>query len=131
MVVETMVYAYALVGVPEYRNESAGIFDNDTPVFEPDARWAELGNVLWQWVRRHELDDALAVALMEDAEAITGRVVTCESLWRPALDLAIEHDHPMYDTLFIAFAQREGLRVATFDRRMIDRCPAWAFEPKA
>jgi predicted nucleic acid-binding protein len=50
---------------------------------------------------------------------------------KPAFDLAVEHDHPVYDTLFIALAQREGLRVATFDRRMLDRFPAWAFEPKA
>jgi len=131
MVVDTMVYAYALLGVPEYREASTGIFGNDSPVVVLDTLWAELANVFWQWVRRHELDATLAAELMEDAEAMTNRVVSCESLWRPALDLAVEDDHPVYDTLFIALARREGLRVATFDRRMIARFPTWSFEPKA
>lgn len=129
MVVDTMVYAYALLGVAEYREAASSVFDDDLPVIVPDTLWAELANVLWQWVRRHELDPALASELMEDAEALTDRVVTCESLWRPALDLAIEHAHPVYDTLFIALAQRVDTRVATFDRRMIERFPERTVRP--
>jgi len=128
MVVDTMVYAYALLGVPEHREAASATFD-ETPVIVPDTLWAELANVFWQWVRRHELDPALASEMMEDAEALTDRVVTSESLWRPALDLAIEHAHPVYDTLFIALAQREDTRVATFDRRMLERFPEWTTRP--
>jgi len=128
MVVDTMVYAYALLGVPEHREAASATFD-ETPVIVPDTLWAELANVFWQWVRRHELDPALASEMMEDAEALTDRVVTSESLWRPALDLAIEHAHPVYDTLFIALAQREDTRVATFDRRMLERFPEWTIRP--
>lgn len=130
MVVDTMVYAYALLGVPEFREAATATFDDEAPVIVPDTLWAELGNVLWQSVRRHELDPLLAPALMEDAETLTDQVVTAEDLWRPALDLAIEHDHPVYDTLFIALAQREGTRVATFDRRLIERFPDWTLEPR-
>jgi len=128
MVVDTMVYAYALLGVPEHREAASATFD-ETPVIVPDTLWAELANVFWQWVRRHELDPALASEMMEDAEALTDRVVTSESLWRPALDLAIEHAHPLCDTLFIALAQREDTRVATFDRRMLERFPEWTIRP--
>jgi len=128
MVVDTMVYAYALLGVPEHREAASATFD-ETPVIVPDTLWAELANVFRQWVRRHELDPALASEMMEDAEGLTDRVVTSESLWRPALDLAIEHAHPVYDTLFIALAQREDTRVATFDRRMLERFPEWTIRP--
>jgi len=48
---------------------------------------------------------------MEDAEALTDDAVTCESLWRPALALAIEHDYPVYDTLFVTLARRAPTRI--------------------
>lgn len=130
MVVDTMVYAYALVGVTEYRDAAARTFTGHEPVLVPDSLWAELGNVMWQWVRRYRLEPAVAAALMEDAEALTDRTVSCEDLWRPALALAIEHDHPVYDTLFIALAQREKTHVATFDRRLAERFPAWTVAPQ-
>jgi len=31
--------------------------------------------------------------------------------------------HPVYDTLLVTLAQREGMRVATFDQRTIERFP--------
>lgn len=131
MVVDAMVYAYALLGVAEFRDAATRTLRDETPILVPDTLWAELANVLWQWVRRHELDPALAPDLMEDAEALTDRVVTSEDLWRPALALAIEHGHPVYNTLFIALARREGTRVATFDRRLLERFPGWTKQPRA
>jgi predicted nucleic acid-binding protein len=88
-----------------------------------------LSNVLWQWVRRNALAPEMAATLMEDAEALTSRVVTSEALWRPALALAIEYSHPVYDTLFIALAQREHTHVVTFDQRLLGRFPDWSMKP--
>ncbi|MDZ7829353.1 MAG: type II toxin-antitoxin system VapC family toxin [Halofilum sp. (in: g-proteobacteria)] len=68
---------------------------------------------------------------MTDAEALTDHMVTSEVLWRPALDLGMEHGHPVYDTLFIALARHQGTRVATFDRRLIERFPEWTMRPRA
>lgn len=130
MVVDTMVFAYALLGVTEYRETVSAVFEDDSPVIVPDTLWAELANVFWQWSRRYELDPELTSELMEDAEALTDHVVTCESLWRPALALAIEHDHPVYDTLFVALARREQTRVATFDRRLLVQFPEWTVLPQ-
>jgi predicted nucleic acid-binding protein len=123
MVIDTMVYAYALLGVTPYREPAVRAFEHDSPILVPDTLWAELANVLWQWVRHHGLEPAVAMSLMEDAEGLTSGVVASEDLWRRGLALAIEYDHPVYDTLFVTLAQREGMRVATFDQRMIERFP--------
>ncbi len=40
------------------------------------------------------------------AEALTDHITSGTSLWRPALEFALQHNHPVYDTLFIALAQR-------------------------
>ncbi|MDZ7749124.1 MAG: hypothetical protein U5K43_10050 [Halofilum sp. (in: g-proteobacteria)] len=45
VVVDTMVYAYALLGVTEYRDAAARTFAAGEPVLVPDSLWAELGNV--------------------------------------------------------------------------------------
>ena len=129
MVVDTMVYAYALLGVTEFRDSASRVFDDHGPICVPDTLWAELANVFWQWVRHRDLDPALALELMTDAEALTDHITSSTSLWRPALELALQHNHPVYDTLFIALAQREGTRVVTFDRKLLERFPDWTVAP--
>jgi predicted nucleic acid-binding protein len=51
MVIDTMVLAYAMLGVPEFREESLAILEAATEIHVPDSFRAELVNVVWQWVQ--------------------------------------------------------------------------------
>lgn len=129
MVVDTMVFAYALLGVPDYREAALATLREADPVIVPDSCYAELANVIWQWTRAKEIPEATGHTILTDAEALISHSISTPRLWRQALRLAIEADHPAYDTLFIAAAQHEGTFVATFDQRLRATFPEWTREP--
>lgn len=123
MVVDTMVFAYALLGAEGYRDAAMEVLDSSEAVVVPDSIRAELGNVVWQWVRQRGVDIDTGFAAMEDAEALYTRVISAELLWEEALALAVDAAHPFYDTLFVAAAEKENSRVVTFDARLKSAFP--------
>lgn len=131
MVVDTMVLAYALLGVPDYRETALAVLEKSNPTVVPDSCYAELANVVWQWSRTKAISRETGHALLTDAEVLITRSHPTTRLWSRALRLAIDTDHPAYDTLFIAAAQYEGSQVVTFDKRLQDAFPDWALAPKA
>lgn len=131
MVVDTMVLAYALLGVPDYRETALAVLEASDPIVVPDSCYAELANVVWLWSRTKAISRETGHALLPDAEVLITRSHPTTRLWRQALSLAVEADHPAYDTLCIAAAQHEGTQVVTFDKRLQDAFPDWALAPEA
>jgi predicted nucleic acid-binding protein len=87
-------------------------------VVAPDFILAELANVLWLKVRRcimgkDEVAEAFAVA----AQRIDQCLPT-PPLIKAAFALALKNDHPAYDAIYVALAQREKLPLVTGDRRL-------------
>ena len=131
MVVDTMVFAYALLGVPAHRETALAALEAADPIVVPDSCYAELANVVWQWTRAKEISGDTGHALLTDAEVLIYRAHPTTHLWSQALSLAIDADHPAYDALFIAAAQREGTQVVTFDKRLQTAFPDWTLAPEA
>jgi predicted nucleic acid-binding protein len=84
----------------------------------PDLIGCEVGNVLWKRVIRGETELKTADRLLLDLQAIGMTLVPGGSLLRPALHLAVEINHPVYDCLYFALAQQQSALLATVDRRM-------------
>ena len=124
MIVDTMVFAYALLGVAEFREPAADVLAKADRIVVPDSFRAELVNVLWQWTRHRDVPVAAARSMIDDTEALIARVIPGDHLWRRALDLAAEAGHPAYDAFFVAAAELEATRVVSFDRRLKQAFPA-------
>jgi predicted nucleic acid-binding protein len=131
LVVDTMVFAYALLGVPAHRETALAVLEAADPIVVPDSCYAELANVVWQWTRAKEISRDTGQALLTDTEVLVSHFHPTTHLWSQALSLAIDADHPACDTLFIATAQREGTRVVTFDQRLQRAFPDWTLAPEA
>ena len=106
--------------VPE---EDSGLADAlvGADLFAPRLMLTEVGNALWELVRRGELawSDTLMVdlgrlgglvTLLDDAEVVTR-----------ALEIAREIDHPIYDCIYIACAEARDDQVVTADKRLIGK----------
>jgi predicted nucleic acid-binding protein len=52
-----------------------------------------------------------------------------DALERRALELAIALDHPVYDCLYLALAERMGVGMVSADRRFLRAMAGTAFEP--
>lgn len=124
-----MVFAYALLGVPKYREESLTVLESADRLIVPDSVRAELANVMWQWVTKENVAVDVATATLHDAEALFTHVVPAHRLWERALELAVEKGHPAYNTLFIAAAERMETRVVTYDAKLRRKFPALTVAP--
>jgi predicted nucleic acid-binding protein len=118
MVIDTMVFAYALLGVETFREDATAILEQADTISVPDSFRAEMANVLWQWTRHRKVTIDTALQVMDDIEGLIGRTLSGESLWERALVLSVDTNHPAYDTFFIAAAEMEETSVISFDKKL-------------
>ena len=118
MVIDTMVFAYALLGVEAFRDDATAILEQADTISVPDSFRAEMANVLWQWIRYRKVAIDTAFQVMDDTESLIDRTLSGESLWERALVLSVDTNHPAYDTYFIATAELEETRVISFDKKL-------------
>jgi predicted nucleic acid-binding protein len=116
VIIDTMVFAYALLGVPGFKEDAVAVLAGADEIQGPDSLRAELANVCWQWVRHRDLPLEVAIDVLHDADALISHTFPGEHLWERALELAVDADHPAYDAMFVAAAEIAGTRVVTFDQ---------------
>jgi len=87
----------------------------------PDLFWVETANALATKVRRQEMTRAQALdAWLDLSQApVLAHQTTPDGL-APALTLAQDLGHSVYDCLYLALAMTENCRVVTADRRFAD-----------
>jgi predicted nucleic acid-binding protein len=129
VVADTNVLAYYLLRTEGVVEEARTFWRVAQDVAAPDSWRAELANVLWLAIRAGVIDLRGAQRRFRRAESLIGKTVSTRSLRPLALRLAVQSDHPAYDTLFVALAIREGGPLATFDRRVLERFPRIARRP--
>ena len=129
VVVDTNVVAYHLLGVEEHRDLLSRLFLSDLEFVAPDSLKAEILNVLWLAVRNRVVTLDQAVVELDSVEHLVTRSIPIPHLWGSALTLAAKSDHSPYDTLFVAAAEREGLKLLTYDRRLRDAFPGTSLDP--
>lgn len=118
-----MVFAYALLRVEGKYEQAIAAIETAEQIIVPDSMFAELGNVVWQWIEFRQLPLETGLEVLEDAEALVDRIIPTAHVRELALELAVQASHPFYDTLFIATAIREQVEVMTFDRKLAAKFP--------
>jgi predicted nucleic acid-binding protein len=94
------------------------IAGRDEELIAPDLIFAEAGSAVWQYVRAGFLGAGDAAEIMQKMLLRIDRFAPLSELVTPALDLAIALNHPIYDCIYLALAQREGAALVTADRRL-------------
>ena len=122
-VFDTNVVADALLGAAGVREEALRSLRDADEIVVPDLFFAELANVVWQYVTRAGVPLSRGLELLDDAESLITRSIPASALWHRALELAVERSHPAYDTLFVALAEAEGTHLVTRDARLKKRFP--------
>jgi predicted nucleic acid-binding protein len=122
MVVDTMVMAYALLGVPDYGLESAKALRKADELLAPASVEAELLNVVWQW-GRDRVSQETAKAVFENSTRLWTELIPVASIWPMALELAFASAHSPYDTLFVAAARLRRTKVLTYDEKLLSLFP--------
>ena len=124
MVIDTMVFAYALLKVEDYYEQALEILAETDLIIVPDSLFAELGNVVWQWIQFRQFPLELAFSVLEDAEILVDKVIPSAMIRDFALKLAVQQSHSFYDTLFVATSIQEQTKVLTYDVKLSKKFPA-------
>jgi predicted nucleic acid-binding protein len=88
-------------------------------VLAPTLLHSEIANTLWKQVCFGQLGHDDAIDLYHDGISLVDEFVPDHELAVQALSLAVKHQHPAYDMLFVALAQRFGCTLLTVDRKLI------------
>jgi predicted nucleic acid-binding protein len=123
MVIDTMVFAYALLRVEDKHEQALAALEEAGQIIVPDSLFAELGNVVWQWIQFRQLPLHIGLEVLADAEALVDKVVSSARIRERALELAVQAGHSFYDTLFVAAAIQEKTQLVTFDRKLAAKFP--------
>jgi predicted nucleic acid-binding protein len=84
---------------------------------------AEVGNVAWKRIIIfHEDKKVIKQALLKSMEFIQNAcdVIKTETIIRDAFDLAVNEKFSLYDSLFIAAAEKEKIPLLTLDQKLKD-----------
>jgi predicted nucleic acid-binding protein len=104
--------------LPEPNSEQAtSLISADRLLWAPDLVFAEVGNVYWKRVRRGELDPKLGQALTSALLASPLRIEQSAFLLEVAWDIATRHGRTIYDSLYLALAERLDVPLITADLR--------------
>ncbi len=96
------------------------ILDPNHELIAPDLIWAEFGNVLWKRRRRGEITLATARAILLDFKRYPIATMPVAPLVEAALEIADGLRQSVYDSLYLALAERRECRLVTADRRFRD-----------
>ncbi|BAY16257.1 tRNA(fMet)-specific endonuclease VapC [Anabaenopsis circularis NIES-21] len=118
MVIDTMVFAYALLRVEDRYEQAIAALETVDKIVVPDSLFAELGNVIWQWIQFRQLPLQLGLDTLQDAEALVDVMIPSSQIRDAALRLAVEASHSFYDTLFVATAIQSDTQVLTYDQKL-------------
>ena len=85
----------------------------------PDLIHAECANVLWKLASRNEIPSLAATVAIRAMQADPMEIVATRSVMEEALRLALELQHPAYDCVFAALAQRAACPMITADKTFV------------
>ncbi|MGU3540559.1 PIN domain-containing protein [Methylobacterium sp. A54F] len=87
----------------------------------PDLLFTEFATAMQKKIRLGEADRSQADLSCASLPSIFSSITPTLLLFERALDLAIAIAHPVQDCIFLACAERDGLRVITADLKLIER----------
>lgn len=110
-------------GSKEARTSVTGFLREGFSPYTVDLAMAEGLNALWKHVRLHgDLEEGDTMSAVKDLTVIYDglKVLTARELSEEAMDLALNKEITVYDSLYIAAARRVKATLYTADRRLYD-----------
>lgn len=108
--------------IPEVLSDAANrLRDREDELLAPDLLLVEVANALWRKTAAKEISAREADAAL----ALVGRsgidLLPTGPLLPRAMEVARRLDHPVYDCVYLALAEREQAALVTADQRLLRR----------
>jgi predicted nucleic acid-binding protein len=111
--------------IPEALSDAADrLRDGEHEFLAPDLLLVEVANALWRKTRAEEISAREADAALDLVRQSGIDLHPTGPLLRRATEVARRLDHPVYDCVYLALAEREHAAVVTADVRLLRRVAA-------
>jgi predicted nucleic acid-binding protein len=111
----------------EWSEAALGLYGPGTELLAPDLLFPEVGSVLWKKVRRDQLEEEQAFAILGAVVRSQVEIHPCGPLIEFALAIANETGASVCDCTYVSLAAVTGSPLVTADRRLFDRLGATRF----
>lgn len=118
--------------VPETGSEAmhalaASFRTGQVHLLAPDFILVECANVLWKYARQTQTPEVEVQEALQVIRRLGIEYVPQILLLEAALALALEHQRPIYDALYLALARRENAALITADERLVNTLAGQGF----
>lgn len=111
--------------IPEVLSDEADrLRDGDDDFVAPDLLLVEVANALWRKTTAKEISPREADAAFDLVRQSGIDLRPSGPLLPRAMDVARRLDHPVYDCVYLALAEREQTALVTADQRLLRRLSA-------
>ena len=117
VVVDASMAAVWFTNEPDRRG-AARLLETESMLLAPDLMAVEATNAWWKRLRRRGMDVAEVERAVTHLLAMQIVWVAAATLLRPAVRLAAELGHPIYDCVYLALAVSRSAVLATADERL-------------
>jgi predicted nucleic acid-binding protein len=87
-------------------------------VIVPDLFWVELGNVLWKAVRTGRVTRTVAESGLGEVKQQGLMTTSSYRLIEAAMEIALRFNRTVYDSVYVALAQRQTIQLITADEKL-------------
>jgi len=106
--------------VPETHSQAAvALLDESHELHAPELLLAEFGNTLWKKRRRGELTEAEVRSILQAFWMVPLEIHSLDTLVEGAVELALQTERTVYDSLYVALALLLDGPVVTADESLI------------
>lgn len=120
LVVDTSV-AIKWVSPEPGHQDALDLLDSDAEFLAPDLLFAEFANVFRKKIKAGEASAEQSEAGCRQIPYFLSSVIPTLLLFGRALHISVEINHPVYDCVFLACAEQNGVRLVTADEKMVQR----------
>ena len=95
------------------------ILEKRAAFIAPDIFIPEICNVVWKKVKNQEITAEQGQAIVTNVPTVLDHIVPSSEVAKRAFDLAVQFNHPVYDCLYLALAERESITLITDDAKLV------------
>ena len=111
----SVVIAYLLDEEESYRVHP--LFNDGRRLMGPALLHVEVSNAIWKCFRKELISAADLDLAIDRLGALGIDTAPADTVWRHALTLAVDLNHPVYDCVYLATTIRTGSQLVTLDER--------------
>jgi len=88
----------------------------------PELYITEICNIMWKLGRKDKGREDTYIEMADECIHYVDKYVCIDELWKEALRLSQEHDHPIYGMLYAVLARRHDAILLTMDLKLREIC---------